>query len=282
MRRYLLILLAALAIAGCKTDEGDRIARVGDHVLYRQDIEKLLPQGISPEDSAAMVQQYVNTWALAHLKLMKAEEVLSAEEKDITAEVEDYRSNLLNYRFEHIYTEERLDTTVTDDEIRAYYESHRGNYKYPYIIAKARIITLSQNSPHYDAIKKTYAAEKEEDVEQLSELCQSYAERYEEFGGNWMAMPTIAKAVPGLDAESCETIFRVGNKYIKVGDGKDYFIFLTDKIPVGAFAPYEYCKQTIKDAILINRKQDLLSQLEQELLQEGIESQKLTIYDVDE
>ena len=41
-------------------------------------------------------------------------------------------------------------------------------------------------------------------MEQLSELCQSYAERYEEFGGNWMAMPTIAKAVPGLDAESCE------------------------------------------------------------------------------
>ena len=96
-----------------------------------------------------------------------------------------------------------------------------------------------------------------------------------------MAMPTIAKSVPGLDAESCETIFRNANKYIKVGDGKDYFIFLTDKIPVGNLAPYDYCKQTIKDAILINRKQALLTQLEQELLQEGIESNKL-IYNVDE
>ncbi|MBO4416875.1 MAG: hypothetical protein J5801_01985 [Bacteroidales bacterium] len=282
MRRFLLILLAALAVAGCKSEEGDRIARVGDHILYKQDIERLLPQGISAEDSSAMVEQYVKTWALAHLKLMKAEEVLSADEKDITAEVEDYRSNLLNYRFEHNYTEARLDTTVTDDEMRSYYDSHSGNYKYPYIIAKARIITLSQNSPHYNEIKKTYDVTDKEKVEELREVCQSYAERYDEFGGAWMAMPTIAKSVPGLDAESCETIFRGSNKYIKVGDGKDYFIFLTDKIPVGSLAPYDYCKQTIKDAILINRKQDLMTQLEQELLQEGIESNKLTIYNVDE
>lgn len=278
----MLILLAALAVAGCKTEEGDRIARVGDHILYKQDIERLLPQGISAEDSVAMVEQYVKTWALAHLKLMKAEEVLSADEKDITAEVEDYRSNLLNYRFEHSYTDARLDTTVTDEEMRAYYDSHSGNYKYPYIIAKARIITLSQNSPHYKEIKKTYDVTAEEKMEELRELCLSYAERYDEFGGAWVAMPTIAKSVPGLDAESCETIFRGANKYIKVGDGKDYFVFLTDKIPVGSLAPYDYCKQTIKDAILINRKQDLLTQLEQELLQEGIKSNKLTIYNVDE
>ena len=106
----------------------------------------------------------------------------------------------------------------------------------------------------------------------------SYAERFEEFGGAWMPMPTIAKAVPGLDAESCETIFRNGDKYIKVGDGKDYFIFLSEKIPVGELAPYEYCRQTIKDAILNKRKQELRAQMEQELLQEGVETKKLILY----
>ena len=95
-------------------------------------------------------------------------------------------------------------------------------------------------------------------------------------------MPTIAKAVPGLDAESCETIFRNSNKYIKVGDGKDYFIFLTAKIPVGQLAPYDYCKQTVKDAILNKRKQDLRLQMEQQLLQEGVDTKKLIIYDIDE
>ena len=282
MKKIAVILLAVVALAGCLRSEDERIAKVGNHILYQKDIRQLLPEGVSPEDSAPMVQQYINTWALAHLKLLKAEEALSAEEKNITAEVEDYRSNLLKYRLERKITDTQLDTTVTDDEMHQYYEEHSENYKFPYIIAKARIITLSQTSPNYDTVKKTFDASGGEEEEELRERCASYAERFEEFGGNWMPMPTIAKAVPGLDAESCETIFRSGDKYIKVGDGKDYFIYLTEKIPAGRLAPYEYCRQSIKDAILIKRKQDILTQLEQDLLQDGIESKKLIIYNAEQ
>ena len=282
MRKIAFIALLLALLAGCIRSEDGRIAQVGNHILYQRDIRRLLPEGISAEDSAAMVQQYINTWAMAHLKLLKAEEVLSAEEKDITAEVEDYRLNLLKYRLERKITDSQLDTTVTDEEMRIYYDEHSQNYRFPYIIAKARIITLSQTSPNYDTVKKTYYASGGEEEEELRQMCASYAERFEEFGGNWMPMPTIAKAVPGLDAESCETIFRTSDRYIKVGDGKDYFIFLTEKIAAGSLAPYEYCRQSIKDAILIKRKQDILTQLEQDLLQDGIESNKLIIYDVEQ
>ena len=281
MRKIALIALLLVAFAGCIRSEDDRIAKVGNHILYQRDIRRLLPEGVSAEDSAAMVQQYINTWAMAHLKLLKAEEVLSADEKDITAEVEDYRVNLLKYRLERKITDSRLDTTVTDEEMRLYYDEHSQNYQFPYIIAKARVITLSQTSPYYDTVKKTYDASGGEEEEELRDMCAAYAERFEEFGGGWMPMPTIAKAVPGLDAESCETIFRNSDKYIKVGDGKDYFIYLTDKIPAGRQAPYEYCRQSIKDAILVMRKQDILTQLEQDLLQDGIESKKLIIYDAE-
>ena len=281
MRRAAVIFLAVLALAGCRYVEGDRVAKVGDKVLYMKDIQGLLPDGVTPEDSAAMVQKYINTWALAHLKELKAKEVLSAEEKDITREVEDYRQNLLKYRLERKITESQLDTTVTDEEMQQYYEEHSQNYKYPYIIAKARIYTISQTSPNYDAVKKAYASTSEED-EQLRDLCAAYSERFEEFGGSWMPMPSIAKAVPGLDAESCETIFRSGDRYIKQGDGKDYFIFLTEKVPAGKLAPLDYCRQSIRDAILVARKQEILAKLEQDLLQEGIESEKLKIYDVEE
>jgi len=277
VKKVLVILFALMAIAGCFRNEPERVAKVGDHILYLKDVQALLPDGVSAEDSVAMVRQYINTWALAHLKVMKAQEVLSADEKDVKDEVEDYRNNLLKYRLENQVTASELDTTVSDEQMRQYYEEHSQNYKYPYIIAKARIITLSQNSPNYDTVKKNYAATGE-DEEELRELCSSFAEKFEEFGGAWMPMQTIAKAVPGLDAESCETIFRNGDKYIKVGDGKDYFIYLTDKVPAGRLAPYEYCRQNIKDAILNKRKQDILIKLEQDLLQEGIESEKLIIY----
>ena len=283
MRKAAVIFLAVLALAGCRYVEGDRVAKVGDKVLYMKDIQGLLPAGVTPRDSAAMVQQYINTWALAHLKELKAKEVLSAEEKDISAEVEDYRQNLLNYRLERKITESQLDTTVTEEEMQRYYEEHSQNYKYPYIIAKARIITISQTSPNYDEVKKNYAKAESSDKEdgQISDLFISYAENVDDFTGVWLPMPTIAKSVPGLDAESCETIFRGGDRYIKQGDGKDYFIFLVDKVPAGRLAPLDYCRQSIRDAILVARKQEILTKLEQDLLQEGIESEKLKIYDVE-
>ena len=292
MKRAAAIILALLALAGCRYVEGDRVAKVGNKVLYMKDIQGLLPAGVTPEDSAAMVQQYINTWALAHLKELKAKEILSAEEKDITREVEDYRQNLLKFRLERKITESQLDTTITEDEIARYYEDHSQNYRYPYIIAKARIVTISQTSPNYDTVKKNYAkAESEKDKkgkndgedegEQLSDIVMAYAERVEDFGGVWLPMPTIAKSVPGLDAESCETIFRSGDRYIKQGDGKDYFIFLTEKVPAGQLAPLDYCRQGIRDAIMVARKQEILTKLEQDLLRDGIESEKLKIYDVE-
>ena len=94
-----------------------------------------------------------------------------------------------------------------------------------------------------------------------------------------------ARVTPGSSRKGNNPVlFLIGNsnKYIKVGDGKDYFIFLTAKIPVGQLAPYDYCKQTVKDAILNKRKQDLRSQMEQQLLQEGVDTKKLIIYDIDE
>ncbi len=280
MKRLPAIALVALLAWGCLRDEAAPLAKVGDNVLYESDVRPLLPQGVSPEDSAAMVRQYINTWALTHLKVLKAQEALSPEAKNVSREVDEYRDNLLKFRLEKQVTDSELDTTVTDGEMRQYYEEHSQTYKYPYIIAKARIITLSQSSPNYATVKKTYAATGEDEAP-LRELCASYAEKFEEFGGAWMPMPTIAKAVPGLDAESCETIFRGGDRYIKVGDGRDYFIFLPEKVPAGALAPYEYCRQSIRDAILNKRKQAILIKLEQDLLQEALDSKKLTIYDAE-
>jgi len=260
----------------------ERVAKVGGSVLYEKDILKLLPEGVSPEDSAFMVQQYINTWALARLKLMKADELLSKNEKDITDEVEDYRINLLAYRYEKSFMESRIDTVVSEVESRKYYEDHPQSFSYPFSIVKARVIALSKNSPNYDKVKKNYKASEEADVADLKEMCVSYARSYEDFGTEWVSMPVLAHAVPGLDAVSCETIFAGGNSYIMSGDETDYFIFIIDKCKAGRLAPYDYCKGTVNDAVISMRKKEILAKLEQDLLRDALDNNKLKIFKKDE
>lgn len=259
-----------------------RIAKIGGSVLYEKDILPLLPEGVSPEDSAYMVQQYINTWALSRLKLIKAGEMLSKEEKDITKEVEDYRSNLLAYRYEKSFMESRIDTVVSAEELEKYYEDHPQSFKYPYSIVKGRVIALSKNSPNYDKVKKSFTAKDEEEVTKLKEMCVSYAQSYEDFGTEWVSMPVLARAVPGLDAVSCETIFSNGDSYIKSSEEADYFIFIAEKCSAGRLAPYDYCRQTVKDAVISMRKQEILSKLEQDLLKDALDNNKLKIYKSDE
>ena len=95
-----------LLVAGCsfiekrgRSLQDRRVARIGHEVLYESDIVRMMPDGVSSADSAAMVSRYINTWALDRLLLLKAEEQLSKAERDVTAEVEEFRSTLLGFRF---------------------------------------------------------------------------------------------------------------------------------------------------------------------------------------
>ena len=43
------------------------VAKVGKHRLYRHELESIVPEGLSSEDSLNLVSQYIDTWASAYL-----------------------------------------------------------------------------------------------------------------------------------------------------------------------------------------------------------------------
>lgn len=108
---------------------GDIVARVGDHKLYRSQLEAYIPAGASPEDSALLARQWINAWAEDLLLLDMAEEQLSPEEKDVSEELEAYRRSLLGYRYRQLYIDRRLDTLVTDEELERWYREHADRFK---------------------------------------------------------------------------------------------------------------------------------------------------------
>ena len=128
MKRGLVITLIGIvlsALPSCRAissllHDDEVVAQAEGVKLYRAELDALIPRGISPEDSAALALQYINTWASDLVYLKIAEEQLSKAEKDVTNELEDYRKSLLKYRYEQLYINERLDTTVTDEMVDEY------------------------------------------------------------------------------------------------------------------------------------------------------------------
>ncbi len=277
MKKLLILLLIPLLIS-CKYlvfDTQDTVvAKVGDKVLYASEVKNLIPEGTTTADSINMLEQYVNSWAIKHLLLSKAENELSGSEKDVEQELEDYRTSLLVYKYEKIYLEERIDTSITEEECRQYYDNFSANFTLNNSVVRARIIKISEKSPNLERIRKMYKAQSIEEIDELERLCYNSAERYNNFNNEWVDISNIAREIP-YDVQMCERE-AWSKSYIETKDSLyQYLVFFLDKIAPDGTAPFEYYNSRIKEIILSKRKQQLIADLEKNLVQEALENNTL-------
>lgn len=284
MKRLLILAIAMMSLASCNWVEDvlrynpdPKVASVGGNTLRKSELDLLIPEGISPEDSARMAERYIRTWAMGCLLESRAGEYLPKEEKNVSREVEEFRRNLLGFRYEKLYVESRLDTVVTKEEASAYFEEHKSDYLLSETLVKARVISISKKSPYYDMIRSEYCVTEPEDVRILEDACATSADSYENFGKRWISLQQLASAL-GITPEACRKDIVSKESCETDIDGRHYLICITDKAEKGTPAPLEYVYESVSDIIIGRRKQQLLSTLEQELFDEGLEKGTLKIY----
>jgi hypothetical protein len=285
MKRIAPLLFALLAVCSCNSvgvlfsDITDsRVAAVGKNVLYRSELDKVIPEGVSPEDSVMMAERYINSWALGKLLLEEAVQRLPKEQKSVDDQVAEFRQNLLTFRYEKLCVAERLDTVVTREEAQEYYDSHRQEFVSPCSVIRGRVVRISKKSPFYPLIRDNYKSTNEADVAVLRQTAFSSAEKFTDFGGGWVPVSALARET-GQSEAACEADLAKSSAYEKDIDGAHYLIFIQERTAPGAVSPLEYNMDKIGDILISRRKQEILSSLEQELLKDALENGKLKKYD---
>ena len=256
-----------------KSDD-DVVAKAGGAVLYKSDIRELIPEGTNPGDSVKMVEQYVNNWAIQHLLLRKADSELSKSEKDVQQEIDDYRNSLLVYRFEKHFVEQRLDTLITEEECREYYDNYSDNLTLTHSVVKARLIKIFTKSPNFERIKSSYKANSLEEIDELEMLCRNSAERYNNFENRWIDISDIARETP-FDVQTCEKELWEKSWMESSDSLYTYLVYFIEKVAPGEVPPFEYYLPRIKEIILSKRKQELIEKLKRDLILEAIENKTL-------
>ena len=267
--------------ASCKAisdflDDGEVVAKVGEARLLMEDLQKVIPNGISPEDSTLLARQYITTWALDHVYMEVAEKQLSAAELDVSQEVEAYRRSLLKYRYEQLYVNQRLDTLISEDQIREFYEKNGDRFVLKQPIVKARFMTVMTDAPDLKTIQKKMSSGKYGEIMEADSLARVSALRYVVWEDSWIDAIVLARE---FGTESASVMSSIKKGWIERKDVNDMnnIAFVMDVIPAGRKAPKEYCEPLIKDMIISARKQTLISNLEQDLLREARESGKFEI-----
>lgn len=253
------------------------VAEVDGVLLYRSDLDEVIPAGLSQEDSVRLAARYINSWASNQVFIGIAEQQLSKSEKDVTKELEAYRKALLKYRYEQLYVNERLDTAVSEDKVQQYYNENADKFVLERPVVKARFLSISSKSPMKEQIKKKMSSSESADVLEADSLAYTAAMKFETWDGRWVDISALSGEF-GMDHATLLSK-RKGN-WIEFTDttGILNVAYIEAFMDTGAMAPVEYTTPVIKDLIVSVRKQELINSLEQNLLEDARRNGKYKTY----
>lgn len=254
------------------------IARVFDTYLTQVDIAELLLDAKSKEDSFTIIQNYVQNWAKKKILLDIAENNLSSEQLNISKELEDFKSNLLIYRYQQAYIAQNLDTNVSENEIDNYYAEHKNELILTENIVKAFLIQVPRSFNQLNYLKSIYKSEKLTDTKLLDLICNKYAYQCNDFNNEWITFDKLLTYLPSNISNQTE--FLKNNKSIELTDSNFvYLVAIKNCKLVGELMPKEWgAKQVVIPNILIQRKLKLLDDLEKKALDDYIKKNKVEFY----
>jgi hypothetical protein len=126
------------------------------------DLAKKVPPYLAKEDSSAFIESVINKWVRRNLMLEKAEMNISEEDMDeIESQIEDYRQTLIMFKYEQLLIQQKLDTSISKEEIQKYYEEHKAEFNLDNSILRCTYIKVDKTISSLNKLRTLYWSEKE-------------------------------------------------------------------------------------------------------------------------
>lgn len=279
---FIFFLLAGFMLAGCsyfeKEEDRTVIVRVNDAYLYEEDINALINENTSTEDSAIIVSNYINRWATQQLLIDRAQLNLpESQQREFRDLIENYKNELYTSAYKDAVVSRELDSTVPLEEMEAYFEENKGNFKLTEDLLKLRYVSLAENNTNINEIKSYLTSFEEEDKEELDKISLQF-KNYSFNDSVWVKLKTVYDKIPALTLDHRDKLLNKSN-FLQVEDSLGvYLIYVRDVLERGQDAPFEYAEPTIEKILLNKQKLNLIKELEKDITKDAIKNEQFEIY----
>jgi hypothetical protein len=284
--RYFLLLLS-LTLPACewwagkeKDTKGKLIAQVGEAKLFQIDLKGIIPTGTAKADSLEMVKNYRQTWLRRQLMVQEASKSAKIDARDLERKLQDYKQDLLLYAHEREYLRKNLDTTISEKEIKDYYEKNAANFELKQNIVKARLLkTPKDTSKRLADAKKWLISQDKKDQTKLREYCLKYAPFYHLADTVWVEFDALVRNTP-LRQIINKTDFIQQNRFSETTDqNQTYLLWITEYKLTNQASPLPFVKDRIVSMIINKRRVQLIKKMEREIYEAGKQNKKFEIFD---
>lgn len=277
---WFVALCAVVILSGCSYFRNSKdevyVARIDDKTYLLKDLRSQLPAGMTKPDSLARVNDILTRWVKKELLLKMAIENLDESQKDLSKEIEEYSNAILIHRYQQQLLSQKLDTVLTDQDIRRYYENNSEKFTLDYNIVKAVYVEIPKTVAKTDQIKRWMTENSTRSMSELESYSFQYASKYDHFNNGWVDFNNILARIPGGKEEPEQMLKR--SKFLQFSDLNNfYFVLINDYILAGEKAPYDFVKDRIESLILNSRKMEFLQDLEKNIYEKGRRENRFTI-----
>lgn len=283
----LMIAMVFLALSSCgnlwkEKEEKVPIARVGETFLYKEDIAPLLTDGISKEDSASFVTNYINNWASKQLLLSKAKINLpEGKLAEFDGLVADYRTDLYTRAYKEALVRQGSDSLITESQLKRFYEKEKENFRLKEKLVSLRFIELPKQFLNKNEVIKRMQRFKTGDVAYLD----SIGVQFKKLNFNdslWVSASRVIEEIPPLTLDNQDRYLKK-SQFFELEDSLGvYLAKITGVLQVNDIAPLSFIEPTIKQVLLSRRKLNYIRKLETEIIDEAIKEKEFEVYVEDE
>ena len=255
-------------------ESGDRlIASVYNENLYWSEIQDIIPKDVSAQDSQLYVTGYINRWIKDQLMMREAERNIP-KELNLEQLVNDYRKSLIRYNYEKILVDNYQDSTVTPDELAAYYEKNKSQYPLKYTIIRCLYFKIDGKDKNLNKLRKEMAMD-QPDVSAIQALGDQANIQFTDTM-KWYRALDILEQIPGdrLRIRDLEP----GKSFDVSDSGFHYVIRIIDRVKENDLAPVTFIQDQLTKLILHQKRFKYLENITQELYDQELRKNNIKIY----
>lgn len=276
-KRLIPVLLGCALLWHCgnkaEKKEDKVLATVYDRNLYLSELDGVVPEGTPPADSALLVSAYLQRWLREQLMMYEAERNIP-KDLNIDELVRNYRASLVRYNFEEQLIAEKLDSTVSNDELLAYYENNKDQFQLESTILKCLVLKLSPQAPQNE-INKLWYSRNPADETKLIAFARQWASLALLDREKWYTLEEVATLLP-KGTLSSDNVSSRREGTLSDGDYR-YYYRVIEAVQGKTTAPFDYVKDQALKIILHKRKQELLERWKEDLYQKELRRENIKI-----
>lgn len=279
---FIIAILVSVSVFSCSYFNNGHseqpLAKVYDAYLYPSDLQGVIPCNLSIEDSINMVKDYIQRWVEQTVLANEARKKLPDNKQIVQQRVKDYENSLLIYEYQKQIIEQKLDTTISEDELKTFYNNNKQLFLLKQPVLQVDFIKVNKQAPQVYQMWNWYKYLDNESIkDKVIDYCQNHADTFSIARNQWITFTMLQQNVP-LSITN-EAFFFKHNLYTHVQDSTHhYFMYFRDYELTDSVAPLPYIRDKVAQIIINKHKQELIEQLTETIFTKAYNFNKVEVY----